>query len=167
MSEMMIFWLVVLILSIGVEVISLGLTSIWFAGGALIAVIAAAFSAPVVVQIILFFLVSLVLLIFTRPIAVKYFNRERVKTNVESLVGKQAIVISEIDNLQGIGQVTVGGQEWSARSYDDRLNLPVGMVVEIVAINGVKLIVREDSRLQQPVTAQQAVSIEPEDEETL
>ncbi|MCM1568768.1 MAG: NfeD family protein, partial [Roseburia sp.] len=65
-------------------------------------------------------------------------------TNVESLVARQAIVISEIDNLQGIGQVTVGGQEWSARSVDDTINLPVGAVVDVVAISGVKLIVREN-----------------------
>lgn len=111
MDNMMIFWLIVLIITIVVEVVTMGLTSIWFAGGALVAVIAAALHAPVGVQIVLFLLVSLLLLFFTRPIAVRYFNKDRVRTNVESLVGRQAIVISEIDNLQGIGQVTVGGQE--------------------------------------------------------
>lgn len=148
MGELMIFWLVVLIVTIVVEVITLGLTSIWFAGGALVAVIAAALHAPLAVQIVLFLLVSLLLLFFTRPIAVKYFNKDRIRTNVESLIGRQAIVISEIDNLQGIGQVTVGGQEWSARSHDDSLKLPVGAVVDIVAINGVKLIVRENMQAQ-------------------
>ena len=87
--------------------------------------------------------VSLVLLYFTRPVAVKYFNKDRVKTNAESLVGKQAIVISEIDNLQGIGQVTVGGQEWSARTVREGVPLPAGTVVVIRAISGVKLIVEE------------------------
>lgn len=58
-------------------------------------------------------------------------------------MGKQAIVIGEIDNLQGIGQVTVGGMEWSARGSADGIKLPVGSVVNIVAINGVKLIVEE------------------------
>ncbi len=108
MDKMMIFWLIVLIITITVEVVTMGLTSIWFAGGALVAVIAAAFHAPVSVQIVLFLLVSFLLLFFTRPIAVKYFNKDRIRTNVESLVGRQAIVISEIDNLQGIGQGTVG-----------------------------------------------------------
>jgi len=147
MNEMMILWLVVLILSIIIEALSLGLTSIWFAGGALIALITAALNAPIVLQVILFFAVALVLLIFTRPVAVKYFNKERVKTNVESLVGRQAIVISEIDNLQGIGQVTVGGQEWSARSQDDDIKLVEGTVVEIMAVSGVKLIVRADEQM--------------------
>ena len=148
MGEMMIFWLVVLIVTIVIELVTMGLTSIWFAGGALVAVIAAALHMPLAVQIALFLLVSLLLLFFTRPIAVKYFNKDRVRTNVEGLVGRQAIVISEIGNLQGIGQVTVGGQEWSARSHDDKLKLPVGAVVDVVAINGVKLIVRENVQAQ-------------------
>ncbi|MDE6516623.1 MAG: NfeD family protein, partial [Acetatifactor sp.] len=94
---------------------------------------------------------------FTRPIAVKYFNKDRVKTNVESMVGRQAIVISEIDNLQGIGQVTVGGQEWSARSAEDQVKIAVGAVVVVVAINGVKLIVREQhlqNTTQEPAVAE-------------
>lgn len=148
MVEMMIVWLVVLIVAIAVELGTLGLTSIWFAGGALIAVVAAAFSFPIWLQGLIFLVVSLLLMVFTRPIAVKYFNKDRVRTNVESMVGRQAIVISEIDNLQGIGQVTVGGQEWSARSEEDKIHMEVGTVVEIVAVSGVKLIVREDPQMQ-------------------
>lgn len=147
MSEMVTLWLVVLIVSIGVEVATLGLTSIWFAGGAAVAVIVAAFHGPVWLQILLFFAVSLLLLFFTRPIAVRYFNRDRVRTNVESMIGRQAIVTSEIDNLQGIGQVTVGGQEWSARTEADGMNLQSGTVVDIVAVNGVKLIVKVDPQM--------------------
>ncbi len=138
-----IFWLVALVLFIAIEIATMGLTTIWFAGGALLAVLAAALGLPLTVQIVLFFIISFVLLYFTRPMAVKYFNKDRVKTNAESLVGKQAIVISEIDNLQGIGQVTVGGMEWSARGSADGIKLPVGSVVNIIAINGVKLIVEE------------------------
>ena len=148
MDEMMIFWLVLLILFIVIEVLTMGLTTIWFAGGTLIAVLATLLGAPVWLQIILFFAVSLVLLFFTRPVAVKYFNRDRVKTNVESMVGRQAIVISEIDNIQGIGQVTVGGMEWTARSCDDKVRIPAGAVVNVVAIHGVKLIVRLDDNLK-------------------
>ena len=138
-----IFWLVALVLFILIEIATMGLTTIWFAGGALVAVIASALGLPLVVQIVLFFAVSFVLLYFTRPMAVKYFNKDRVKTNAESLVGRQAIVISEIDNLQGIGQVTVNGQEWSARNVRGDERLSVGSVVFIRAISGVKLIVEE------------------------
>ena len=143
-----IFWLVLLIICIGIEVATMGLTTIWFAGGALVAIFAAVVGAPIWLQAITFIVVSLVLLFFTRPMAVKYFNKDRVKTNVESMVGRQAIVISEIDNLQGIGQVTVGGQEWSARSAEEQVKIAVGAVAVVVAINGVKLIVRDITREQ-------------------
>lgn len=136
-------WLIIFVACIVIEIISMGLTTIWFAGGALIAAVAAALGVPLWIQIVLFVLVSLVLLYFTRPIAVKYFNKDRIKTNAESLVGKQAIVISEIDNLQGIGQVTVEGKEWTARTVTDGVTLPTGSVVIIRAISGVKLMVEE------------------------
>lgn len=148
MNEMMILWLILLIGAIIVEAVTLGLTSIWFAGGALVAVLAAALNAPVAVQVILFFAVSLLLLFFTRPIAVKYFNKERVKTNVESLVGRKAIVTGEIDNLKAVGQVTLGAQEWSARSLDPEQKIGLGTVVKIVAIDGVKLIVKPETTME-------------------
>lgn len=136
-------WLVLLVAFIAIEVMTLGLTTIWFAAGALAGVIVAALSLPVYVQIAAFIVVSLVMLIFTRPVAVKYFNKDRVKTNAESLVGKQAIVTGDIDNLKAEGQVTVGGMEWSARASRDDITIAEGTVVVIVAINGVKLIVEE------------------------
>lgn len=136
-------WLAVLVVCVGIEIATMGLTTIWFAGGALVSAILAALNAPLWLQIVAFFAVSLILLYLTRPVAVKYFNKDRVKTNVESLIGRQAIVISEIDNLQGIGQVTVGGQEWSARSVKDDVQLPVGSVVVVRSVSGVKLIVEE------------------------
>ena len=146
MGEMMIFWMVLLILCIGIEVLTLGLTTIWFAGGALVSILASLLHAQIFVQIILFFVVSLLMLFFTRPIAVKYFNRDRVKTNVESMVGRQAIVTGEIDNLKAAGQVTVSGQEWTARSSDDNVRIPAGSVVLVRAVNGVKLIVEPDDQ---------------------
>ena len=142
MSEVTI-WLAVLVVCVGIEIATMGLTTIWFAGGALVSAILAALNAPLWLQIVAFFVVSLILLYLTRPVAVKYFNKDRVKTNVESLIGRQAIVISEIDNLRGIGQGTVGGQEWSARSVKDDVQLPVGSVVVVRSVSGVKLIVEE------------------------
>ena len=136
-------WLVVFVACIAIEIITMGLTTIWFAGGALVAAIGAALGAPIWLQAVFFGAVSLVLLYFTRPVAVKYFNKDRVKTNAESLVGKQAVVISEIDNLQGIGQVSVNGQEWSARTVEEVITLTEGSVVIVRAISGVKLMVEE------------------------
>lgn len=141
--NMTVFWLVVLVVLVIIELLTMGLTTVWFAGGALIATIAALFHAPLALQVIIFLIVSALLLFFTRPLAVKYFNKDRVRTNAESLVGHQAIVISEIDNLQGIGQVNVGGMEWSARTRMDGVKLPVGTVTTVLGINGVKLVVEE------------------------
>ena len=141
--SMTVIWLVILVVLVVIELLTMGLTTIWFAGGVLVAAVASIFGAPLLLQIILFLIVSALLLFFTRPIAVKYFNKDRVRTNAESLVGRQAIVISEVDNLQGIGQVSVGGMEWSAKTKEDGVTLPVGTVVTILAINGVKLIVEE------------------------
>ncbi len=141
-----VIWLILFIVFVIIEIPTMGLTTIWFAGGALLSTVAALFGAPVYVQVTLFLVVSVVLLIFTRPIAVKYFNKDREKTNVEGMIGKQCIVISEINNLEGIGQVTVGGQEWSARSADEAAKIPVGAVVEVVSVSGVKLIVEEKTR---------------------
>lgn len=140
--NMTIIWLVLLIVMIVIELATMGLTTIWFAGGSLVATIAAACSAPIWLQVTLFFVVSLVLLWFTRPIAVKYFNKDRIRTNVEAMVGRQGVVTSEIDNLEGIGEVKIGGMEWTARTIMDGMKLPVGTVVIVCAVDGVKVIVQ-------------------------
>lgn len=143
---MTLFWLILFVVLVVVEIVTMGLTTIWFAGGALAGTLAAAMNAPEWVQGGLFFGVSILLLYFTRPIAVKYFNKDRVRTNVESYIGRQVIVVSEINNLQGIGQVTLGGQEWTARTVKDGIILPVGTVGIVRTIDGVKLIIEEKIR---------------------
>lgn len=136
-------WVILLVLFVVIEVLTMGLTTIWFAGGALVAAITAAFRLPSYIQIATFIVVSFVLIFFTRPIAVRYFNKDRVKTNAEGIVGKKAIVTGAIDNIKATGQVTVAGMEWSARSISDDITIEEGKVVTVVAISGVKLIVEE------------------------
>ena len=143
-TDMVIFWLVAMVALIVIELATLGLTTIWFACGALVAVVAAALDAPLLLQILMFVVVSFAVLLAVRPIAVKYFNKDRTRTNIERMIGRQAIVVSEIDNMQGIGQVTVNGMEWSARSTINELKIAVGHVVVIRAVDGVKLIVEEN-----------------------
>lgn len=138
-----IMWLVILVLLVLIEFVTMGLTTVWFAGGALVAAIVAAFNGPLWAQIGAFLVVSLLLLIFTRPIAVKYFNVERIKTNTESLIGMQAIVTARIDNLNAEGVVTVNGQEWTARSFLPDQDIEEGAVVVIREIQGVKLVVEQ------------------------
>lgn len=152
MTNYMMLWMGVLILAIVVEAATLGLTSIWFVGGALAAIMVAALHLPLTVQVVVFLVVSILLLVFTRPVALKYFNKDRIKTNVEGLVGLQAIVTETIDNLHATGQVIVGGLEWSARSLQEEVILPQGAVVEVMAVSGVKLIVREAEARNQKET---------------
>lgn len=141
--NMTVVWLGILVILVVVELFTMGLTTIWFAGGALVAALISIPGTPLILQILFFLIVSILLLYFTRPIAVKYFNRDRTRTNVESLIGRQAIVISEINNVEGIGQVNTGGMEWSARSSYHNIVIPVGAVVTVLGIDGVKLIVEE------------------------
>ena len=137
-----IFWLIVLVVMTVIEIITLGLTTVWFAGGALAAFIASLLGANIVVQVILFVVVSVLLLALTRPLAVEYLNKDRIRTNAERLIGKTAVVKQEIDNLNAQGQVSVDGQEWTARSVEEQV-IPKNVQVEIVEINGVKLMVRQ------------------------
>ena len=142
----MICWLVLLIILIVVEILTLGLTTRWFAGGSLAAMVAAVLGFGPMVQVVVFCVVSGVLLFLTRPIAVKYFNRTRVKTNMESLVGKIAVVTQDIDNIRGEGEAVVNGMIWTARSVSDAQKFPKGETVEIVRISGAKLIVKRTLR---------------------
>lgn len=136
-------WLGLLAVLLLVEAVTAGLTTIWFAGGALVAAIAAWMGAGVLVQIVLFLAVSGVLLVFTRPLAVKYLNKDKIATNANSLIGKNAVVTIDIDNLAQTGQVLINDVEWTARTSDDSQNIAKGAVVEIKEIRGVKLIVEE------------------------
>ena len=136
-----IVWLAVAIVLLVVEIITLGLTTIWFAGGALVACVAAALQADFLVQMMLFLVVSVVMLFFTRPVAVRYMNKNRTKTNSESLVGKEAVVLQEINNLKASGQVQLNGIEWTARAENMEDVIEKGAIVCIKKIEGVKLIV--------------------------
>ena len=98
-------WLGILAILLVIEAITVGLTTVWFAGGALVACITSWLGGGIVVQLLLFFGVSVVLLIFTRPLAVRYMNKGVEKTNAESLLGKRAVVIQPVNNLAQTGQV--------------------------------------------------------------
>lgn len=135
------YWLIFMAVCIVIEIITLGLTTIWFAIGALAAFFVAIFSGPLIAQVIVFLAVSLFTLFFTRPVASRYFNGNRVKTNAESLIGEQARVIERIDNINATGRVSVNGQEWMARTSDGSIS-DEGTTVTIESISGVKLIVK-------------------------
>ena len=138
-----IYWLALFAVLLVIEIITMGLTTIWFAAGALIAFVAGILGFGVTVQVVVFIVVSAVLLIMTRPLAVKYFNQERQKTNAESLIGQQALVIEDIDTLEAKGRVEIRGMEWAAKTDEPDGKIPKNTVVVVNGIQGVKLIVRD------------------------
>ena len=138
-----IIWLVVLAILLVIEFLTLGLTTVWFAGGAFVAFLVSLAGGPLWLQLLLFIAVSVVLLLFTRPLAVKYLNKDVQKTNVDSIPGQKGIVTATIDNLKAEGQVTIQGMEWTARAKNGN-TIEKGKVVRVTAVEGVKLIVEED-----------------------
>ncbi|MBO5469327.1 MAG: NfeD family protein [Lachnospiraceae bacterium] len=139
-------WLLLAALFIVIEIISLGLTTIWFAGGAFVAALAGLAGVSLTIQVALFLIVSIILLVLTRPVAVKYLDSKTQKTNSEALIGQKAVVLQTIDNLKTEGQVKVNGMEWTARAKTDEMVIPEGEVVTILEIQGVKLIVEPVSQ---------------------
>ena len=140
-----IMWLILLACFLVVEAITVGLTTIWFAGGALVAAIASGLGAGILIQWVLFLVISLVLLIFTRPLAVRYMNKGVPKTNVNSLIGERAVVIQKINNLEQSGQVRINDIEWMTRTSSDEVTIPAHAIVTIEDVQGVKLIVKEET----------------------
>ncbi len=139
-----IYWLIFFLILIGIEIATMALTTIWFAGGALAAFILSFFGVSLEGQLAVFVIVSFVLLIFTRPWAARYLKGHITRTNADSLIGKEARVTEEINNRSGTGIVVVNGQEWTARAQDNSLVYPLQELVVVREIKGVKLIVGKD-----------------------
>lgn len=137
------YWLIGLAVLLLIEILTLGLTTIWFAGGAFVAFIVALLGAGFWLQFLCFTIVSLTLFIFTRPVAIRKLNMNRIKTNYEGLIGKVVKVTKTVDNSNQSGEAIVNGQEWSVRSADENVIIKPGTKVKIVNIEGVRLIVTE------------------------
>lgn len=133
-------WLGLMVVLIGIEAATVSLTTIWLAAGSLVALILALFKLPLWLQVTAFLATSIVLLIFTRPIAVKYLKIGAQKTNADAIVGKTGLVTMDISEHKA-GQVKVKGQIWTAIS-ESGASIPEGTEVVITAIEGVKLIVK-------------------------
>ena len=141
--SMTVVWLCAMIALLIVEALAPGLVSIWFALGALAAMISSMLGAPLWLQLVWFFLVSIVSLILTRPLARRYVNSRAVRTNADMAIGQECVVTETIDNVQGTGAVSVGGKIWTARMAAPDGRAKKGTVLRAVRIEGVKLIVEE------------------------
>ena len=135
-----VIWLALLILFAVVEALTVGLVSVWFAAGALIALLSTFFTGNIWAQIFLFLLVSLATVAVLRPLARRFVLPTVVPTNADRVIGREAVVTEVIDNLNGKGAVVVFGVAWTARSEGDE-PIPQGTTVVVKRIDGVKLFV--------------------------
>ncbi len=140
--DMTVVWLIAMIVLLVVEGVVPGLISIWFALGALAALVSALLHAPLWLQIVWFLAVSIVALALTRPLAKKYINSKTQPTNADMLIGKECVVRESIDNVLGAGAASVDGKVWTARTESDEVRLQEGSRAVVVRIEGVKLIVK-------------------------
>ena len=135
-----VLWFALLIVFVVAEAATVGMVSVWFALGALCAMISGLLGAKIWLQIVVFVAVSGVSLAALRPIAKRYFNAKRINTNVDALVGRTCLVVAPIDNVNACGQVKLGDVEWSARSSKDE-PIAAGTQVRIDRVEGVKVFV--------------------------
>ena len=139
-----VYWRIASAVFLLVEIMTLGLTSIWFAGGAVVAAITALFGVPFWVQMLIFIVVTCLLLALTRPVDKRYLNCKVQNTNTEALIGQTALVKETINNMESKGLVQFNGQEWTARSFEAGEIIPEGSEVIVKEIRGVKLIVERE-----------------------
>lgn len=141
MDPYIVLWLVILIGFVFVELSTVTLTSIWFAAGALVALIIAMFDGHFSVQLVAFLAVAFGCLIATRPWAKKFVNAKKVSTNADRAIGEEVRLLERVSNLDHTGRAVVLGQEWTVRAEDDKTIIEEGELVRVIRINGVKLIV--------------------------
>lgn len=140
------YWLIAFAVLVGIELATMALTTVWFAGGAMVAFFLALLDFDVDTQLLAFVISSFVLLVVTRPLVIGHFRRTRItRTNADRLVGRIAQVTQEINNGLGTGTAVAEGQEWTARALQEDQIIPAGTQVEIREIRGVKLIVSSKS----------------------
>lgn len=136
-------WLAAMIILIIIEIVTVGLTTIWFAIGALVAIIVSMLGGGIILQLTVFLLISLGMLIFTRPLAIRYINNSRTRTNYEGIIGKVVRITQDVDNIADQGCAVVNGQEWTVRSADDKCRIASGSLAKVIDIKGVRLIVEK------------------------
>ena len=140
---MWVFWLIAAGIFFIIEMATIGFLVFWLGIGAILAMITSFITDSILIQSLVFVITSTLLLIFTRPLVDKFIKvPKEIKTNAYSIIGKKGIVISKINNIEGTGQIKIGGEVWSAKSFENE-DIPENTEIEIVEIDGVKAVVKE------------------------
>jgi len=135
-------WLIISGFFFVIEMFTVGFLVFWFGVGALITMIVSIFVESTIIQATVFLITSTILLFATRPFINKISkNDEETKTNAYALEGKVGKVIEAIDPIEGLGQVKIGGEIWSAKSFDDTC-ISENTKVVVEKIDGVEAIVK-------------------------
>ena len=137
---MYMLWIILAIVFLAVEFGTVALISLWFVGGSVAALAVCLLGGPLWLQVLVFGLISLALLLLVRPFLKKYIDPKKVRTNVDAMRGKQAVLIETVDNLAATGSLELSGVVWTARSADGSV-IPAGTVVNIQGVEGVKVLV--------------------------
>ena len=135
-----IFWLIAMVIFAVTELMTVSLVSIWFAVGALGAIIVALLGGGLILQVTVFLALAIVLLLGLRSVVRKHLAPRITKTNIDSLIGATGVVLTPVNNIAALGQVQISGVEWSARSTDNS-HIPAGTLVKVDRIEGVKVFV--------------------------
>ena len=135
-----IFWLAAMVIFLAAEAMTVTLISIWFAAGALGAIVVALLGGGLVLQVTVFLLLAILLLLSLRSIVRRHITPRITKTNIDSIVGATGLVLTPVNNIAALGQVRVNGMEWSARSTDGT-HISAGVLVKVDKVEGVKLFV--------------------------
>lgn len=154
LSDWLYIWLAVIIVTAAVEIATVGLTSIWVTGGALAALIVCLLGGHPALQVVVFFVVTFLLLYYTRPWAKKYLESKKVATNYEECIGKEVRVVEAVDNRLGTGKVIYNGMEWMARALEDDVTFAVEEQAQVAEIRGVKMML--DKITEEPLEASEA-----------
>ena len=135
-----IIWLVLMVVFLIAEALTVSMISLWFAAGAVVALLLSLLHLQIWLQVLLFFLVSGALLACLRPLVRRHVTPKLTPTNVDAIVGTRCMVTAEIDNVCAAGQVKLNGIEWSARSVTGQI-IPEGTLVRVERVEGVKVFV--------------------------
>lgn len=143
MDQWVFIWLAVIVVTIVIEIITVGLTSIWLTGGGLAALGVCLLGGHWGLQLAVFFIVTFVLIYFTRPWALKYIESRKTATNYEEVIGKTVRIIEAVDNVRETGKAIYNGMEWTARAEEDAETFSVDEQARVVKVQGVKLILEK------------------------
>ncbi|MCI5822406.1 MAG: NfeD family protein [Lachnospiraceae bacterium] len=143
MNDWVFIWLAVIILTIIIEIITVGLTAIWLTGGGIAALVVCLLGGHWGLQLAVFFVVTFILIYFTRPWALKYIESRKTATNYEEVIGKTVRIIEDVDNVKETGKAIYNGMEWTARAKVDTETFSMDEQARVVGVQGVKLILEK------------------------